>query len=113
MGSVPVQAGFHIDHAADQPPPNPPNQTLTAVFELMADQGVAVYTFDAHGHGRSQPAEAVKRCLVARFDDLVSGSGGLWQRWVGYGWAGGSPTLAAAAGRCPCAPQNRNSPSAP
>lgn len=42
------------------------------VFDLMAARhGVAVYTFDAHGHGRSQPDGGGERCLVSRFDDLV------------------------------------------
>jgi alpha-beta hydrolase superfamily lysophospholipase len=37
----------------------------------MAELGVAVYTFDAHGHGRSHPVHPGERCLITRFDDLV------------------------------------------
>lgn len=43
----------------------------TPVFQMMADQGVAVYTFDVHGHGQSQPEGTAERCLITRFDDLV------------------------------------------
>ena len=46
------------------------------VFEHIAGLGVAVYTFDAHGHGRSQPEAPSDRCLVTRFDDLVRSSQG-------------------------------------
>ncbi len=48
------------------PPPNP-----NAVFQHMAEQGVAVYTFDVHGHGRSQPDAPSQRCLVLSFNDMV------------------------------------------
>ncbi|GBF98423.1 alpha beta-hydrolase [Raphidocelis subcapitata] len=41
------------------------------VFQHIAELGVAVYTFDAHGHGRSHPQEPGERCLINRFDDLV------------------------------------------
>lgn len=37
----------------------------------MADQGVAVYTFDVHGHGKSAPLDRSERCMVQSFDDLV------------------------------------------
>lgn len=41
------------------------------VMQQLAEQGVAVYTFDAHGHGRSDPQEPAERCMISRFDDLV------------------------------------------
>ncbi|KIZ04797.1 alpha/beta fold family hydrolase [Monoraphidium neglectum] len=43
----------------------------TPVLQQIAEQGVAVYTFDAHGHGRSQPQEPDERCMISRFNDLV------------------------------------------
>lgn len=65
-------------------PPGPPAGALlwhhgvcehsgryTPVFTHIASLGVAVYTFDAHGHGKSQPQEPSERCLVTRFDDMV------------------------------------------
>ncbi|KAI8469469.1 MAG: Alpha/Beta hydrolase protein [Monoraphidium minutum] len=43
----------------------------TPVLQLIAEQGVAVYTFDVHGHGRSHPQEPAERGMIHRFDDMV------------------------------------------
>ncbi len=43
----------------------------------MAEAGIAVYTYDAHGHGKSEPLDAGNRCLILKFDDLVSGNSGV------------------------------------
>ena len=50
------------------PHPAPPPR---AVFSRIADAGIAVFTYDAHGHGKSEPLKDSERCLVNRFDDLV------------------------------------------
>lgn len=42
-----------------------------AVFQHMADAGVAVYTFDVHGHGRSEPSVAGDRGLIKSYAHLV------------------------------------------
>ena len=42
-----------------------------SVWAQMAENGIAVHTFDAHGHGRSQPREAEERAMIWRFEDLV------------------------------------------
>lgn len=38
------------------------------VFAYLAARGIAVYSYDAHGHGRS---EGTKRAFIANFDHLV------------------------------------------
>lgn len=43
-----------------------------SVFVELAKAGVVVYTFDAHGHGRSDPSEPRNRALVQEFRHLVS-----------------------------------------
>eukprot|EP00878_Enallax_costatus_P028579 GHUV01030877.1.p1 GENE.GHUV01030877.1~~GHUV01030877.1.p1 ORF type:complete len:232 (+),score=35.41 GHUV01030877.1:594-1289(+) len=56
----------------------------TPVFQHMADAGVAVYTFDVHGHGRSQPEESGDRGLIRSYthliDDLYTFTGVVEQR---------------------------------
>jgi hypothetical protein len=42
-----------------------------AVFEHLSDIGVAVHTFDVHGHGKSEPKAADDRCLISNYKDLV------------------------------------------
>lgn len=42
------------------------------MFRRMAEEGgVAAFSFDAHGHGKSEPADKAQRALIWRFDDLV------------------------------------------
>ena len=45
-----------------------------SVFADLAKAGVVVYTFDAHGHGKSDPTELRDRGLVQDFRHLVSRS---------------------------------------
>ena len=42
------------------------------VFELLARAGIACYTYDAHGHGLSEPSDDYNRVLVWDFADLVN-----------------------------------------
>eukprot|EP00892_Ulva_mutabilis_P009489 jgi/Ulvmu1/6912/UM031_0119.1 len=39
--------------------------------KIFAKAGFAVWTFDAHGHGDSEPTEAAERHTLARFEHLV------------------------------------------
>ncbi|KAL6751088.1 alpha/beta-hydrolase [Haematococcus lacustris] len=41
------------------------------VFVRMAAAGLAVYAYDVHGQGKSEPKEAKYRCYVHDFEDLV------------------------------------------
>ncbi|EFJ43481.1 hypothetical protein VOLCADRAFT_45539, partial [Volvox carteri f. nagariensis] len=41
------------------------------VCRMMAEQGIAVHTYDAHGHGKSEPLEAGCRALVDRYTHLA------------------------------------------
>lgn len=43
-----------------------------AVFARFAEQGIAVYSYDAHGHGKSQPLGQTERALVLSFQYLAS-----------------------------------------
>lgn len=43
-----------------------------AVFEQLANAGVAVYCFDVHGHGTSEPKEPSERGLIRKYKHLVS-----------------------------------------
>jgi acylglycerol lipase len=40
-------------------------------LEALRSAGCSVFTFDAHGHGKSEPLKASDRCLVWRYDDFV------------------------------------------
>lgn len=42
-----------------------------AVFEAIAAEGIAVYSYDCHGHGRSQPKADNERFLVHSFKHLL------------------------------------------
>jgi alpha-beta hydrolase superfamily lysophospholipase len=42
-----------------------------ADFATLAAAGITVHTFDAHGHGRSEPRAQKARGFVKRFSDLV------------------------------------------
>ena len=42
-----------------------------AVFSQFSAAGIAVHSFDAHGHGRSEPSRPDDRCLVQNYIDLV------------------------------------------
>jgi hypothetical protein len=44
---------------------------LSAVFQQLADAGVAVYCFDVHGHGESDPKEADRRSWIKNYKHLV------------------------------------------
>jgi alpha-beta hydrolase superfamily lysophospholipase len=44
---------------------------LPAVFRRWAKAGIAVHTFDCHGHGKSEPHEEWDRFLVWDFNHLV------------------------------------------
>ncbi|GAX72846.1 hypothetical protein CEUSTIGMA_g301.t1 [Chlamydomonas eustigma] len=41
------------------------------VFSRMSDSGITVCTYDAHGHGKSDPHEKLERSLVWQFKHLV------------------------------------------
>lgn len=45
---------------------------LNTVFEQLANAGVAVYCFDVHGHGQSEPLEPRVRGWVQKWTHLVS-----------------------------------------
>ena len=45
---------------------------LITVHTRFAEAGIAVYGYDHHGHGESEPKEARERALVHNFDHLVS-----------------------------------------
>lgn len=42
------------------------------VFKRLAEHGVAVHSFDCHGHGLSEPRGHNDRVLFWRFSDVVS-----------------------------------------
>eukprot|EP00798_Chlamydomonas_sp_ICE-L_P010662 gene10662-12344_t len=42
------------------------------LFLRMADAGIYVYSFDAHGHGKSDPVAKAERALVMDYHHLVS-----------------------------------------
>ncbi|KAJ9521211.1 hypothetical protein QJQ45_022950 [Haematococcus lacustris] len=42
-----------------------------AMFRTLAASGIAVHSFDAHGHGRSQPTEAQDRAVIWEFQHLL------------------------------------------
>ncbi len=44
----------------------------TRVFDALAERGVAVFAFDAHGHGLSEPKADADRCLIWSFSHLVN-----------------------------------------
>jgi len=41
------------------------------VFNRMSESGIAVYSFDAHGHGKSEPQEFAERAFVEKFPHLM------------------------------------------
>eukprot|EP00877_Chromochloris_zofingiensis_P002614 jgi/Chrzof1/12353/Cz06g31170.t1 len=41
------------------------------VFSQLAAAGIAVYSYDAFGHGQSEPADPNQRCLIWKFQQLV------------------------------------------
>lgn len=43
---------------------------VPAAFKVWADAGIAVYGFDVHGMGLSEPSKASDRILVKKFDYL-------------------------------------------
>lgn len=45
-----------------------------AVFSALSAKGLAVHSYDAHAHGRSEPLEEKKRVFINRFSDLVRAS---------------------------------------
>ncbi len=49
---------------------------LCTVFSHLAEAGIAVYAFDAHGHGLSEPKDEKLRCYFEHFEDLTDDS---WQ----------------------------------
>lgn len=44
---------------------------LSPELKKLAEAGVAVFTYDCHAHGRSEPTCATGRGLIASFGDLV------------------------------------------
>ncbi|KAK9805999.1 hypothetical protein WJX73_002649 [Symbiochloris irregularis] len=48
------------------------------VFEWLAQAGVAVHTYDAHGHGRSEPSEEWDRHLIWDFQHMADD----WQAYA-------------------------------
>lgn len=42
-----------------------------AVFEEIAKAGIALHSYDCHGHGRSQPLEERNRALIWQFHHVV------------------------------------------
>lgn len=49
------------------------------VFESIAKAGIALHSFDAHGHGLSEPLDKPSRALIWDFQ---------WMVWVGCGGGG-------------------------
>lgn len=49
----------------------PPPAASAVVFQQLADAGVAVYCFDVHGHGESEPKEPQYRGLIRSYKHLV------------------------------------------
>ncbi len=52
----------------------PCTETVVAsfsVFERLAKAGIAVHSYDCHGHGRSEPHEERSRALIWRFHHVV------------------------------------------
>jgi len=47
------------------------------VFRRWAAAGIAVHTYDCHGHGRSEPHEEWDRFLIWDFNHLVSSRPGI------------------------------------
>jgi hypothetical protein len=45
--------------------------SAVAVFEQLANAGVAVYCFDVHGHGESEPKQPDHRGLIKSYTHLV------------------------------------------
>ena len=43
-----------------------------AVFSSLAAAGISVHSYDAHGHGQSEPRGKKDRAFVRKFSDLVS-----------------------------------------
>jgi len=41
------------------------------VFQHLAESGIEVYSFDVHGHGKSEPTDKNERALVWKFHDLT------------------------------------------
>lgn len=75
-GGRPHKVPLAAMQRTSSPPPSTHTHPTTssprcAVFTLMAEQGVAVYAYDMHGHGRSQPSEPDMRCYVESFNHLV------------------------------------------
>ena len=58
------------------PARNSVNLCPCTVFALLAEGGIAVYAFDAHGHGLSEPKDDKVRCYFEHFEDLTDDS---WQ----------------------------------
>lgn len=48
---------------------------LPNVFRSFAEAGIAVHTYDAHGHGNSEPFAEEDRFLIWDFNHLVSPPG--------------------------------------
>ncbi len=44
---------------------------ISAVFQRMASSGIAVHTFDAQGHGRSDPVAPKERAFISQYSNLV------------------------------------------
>lgn len=56
---------FTAHHALACPP------HVCAVCQTLADQGIEVTTYDAHGHGKSEPTEEGGRAFVGNYKHLV------------------------------------------
>jgi alpha-beta hydrolase superfamily lysophospholipase len=51
---------------------------VVAVFEHLAAAGVAVYSYDVHGHGRSEPLAPGDRGLINDYNNLVRARARSW-----------------------------------
>ncbi|GFR39898.1 hypothetical protein Agub_g403 [Astrephomene gubernaculifera] len=51
--------------------PSPSPHSGSAVCRYLADNGIAVYTYDAHGHGRSEPLDVNSRAYIQSYTHLV------------------------------------------
>ncbi len=46
-----------------------------ARFAALAEKGIATFSFDAAGHGNSEPKEDSERALILKFEHTVGGGG--------------------------------------
>jgi len=53
----------------------------TTMFTALAEEGIAVVAFDAHGHGKSDPKSVRDRAVIWKFSHLVDDLYGVLNSW--------------------------------